>query len=628
MNILLIQLPLLDHSLSYIHGNIEYAPAAIKGYIDKRFDHNVHLLPSFLANFASDSYILKYLEVFKPDIVGFTSYLWNIERNLYLASLIKKANKNITIVLSGPEIEYGSMAFFENQAGVNYFVSGEGEWFFNLYLSGNNFESYMQTIHDNILITQPLDDLIPVQDIVEPYTSRLLNTGLDGTVYLEFTRGCPFRCSYCFYSKRAIRTRDLPFDILIKAFSISDSLKEIYILSPTFNASPDFTERLKTLTQSNPGINLHTEMRAEGITDETAQLLYDAGFRSLEVGLQTLNEKALTCIGRKSDPGLELKGMAALKKAGINLKIGIIPGLPDDDPDNFIATVDTLVALGFKDEIELYPLMVLPGTAIRDYSEERNFKFQTKAPYYFISSENFSHKEMRYISTYVENKTGYYRKIDQLPHFTYHENGLLSKGIILDGDILDNWNCEHYREKIETNTFNFNIKIDKIESIYEGLPFLMSSIPKSELFNLVFYNNTLISEQNITNIMNQYEEDSFFRRLHIFDSWAEGLRLRFYQMFSDFSIYEMADVSYLFIEPILKINEENLNYLHKKTGNDEINLFVPEGMYEKCSSFLIQNFNESAERIAFESEPEQLLFYESISYQYSAFPYSFKMSSI
>jgi radical SAM superfamily enzyme YgiQ (UPF0313 family) len=184
----------------------------------------------------------------------------------------------------------------------------------------------------------------------------------DGSVFLELTRGCPYRCSYCYYSRSYKKVREIPFDRLTDVIKKRDDISEIYILSPTFDRSADFIKNLETLKGLNHNVRLHTEMRTDRITPEIAKLIYDAGFRSLEVGLQSLNKRALVSVNRESSPEKELAGMAYLRDAGLELKIGIIPGLPGDDPENFINTIDILVEHGFNESIELYPLMVLPGT--------------------------------------------------------------------------------------------------------------------------------------------------------------------------------------------------------------------------------------------------------------------------
>jgi hypothetical protein len=83
MKILFIQLPLLDHGGGYIAGNVEYAPAQLCGFLKKNYPSTEpQVLPERLSLFASNKKIIEYIEDFDPDILCFTMYLWNAERQL------------------------------------------------------------------------------------------------------------------------------------------------------------------------------------------------------------------------------------------------------------------------------------------------------------------------------------------------------------------------------------------------------------------------------------------------------------------------------------------------------------------------------------------------------------------
>ena len=111
MRILFIQLPLADHNRGYINANVEYAPALLSGYINANFPGNYcETLPNVLSSLCSDELIFRYILNLSFDMVCFTSYLWNIERNLTIASKIKDHNSNIQIFFGGPEIAHGYFA--------------------------------------------------------------------------------------------------------------------------------------------------------------------------------------------------------------------------------------------------------------------------------------------------------------------------------------------------------------------------------------------------------------------------------------------------------------------------------------------------------------------------------------
>ncbi|MDP4091142.1 MAG: cobalamin B12-binding domain-containing protein, partial [Bacillota bacterium] len=62
----------------------------------------------------------------KPQVVGFSCYIWNIEMTVKLAQLIKRVDGGIEILYGGPEVSYGSMEFLSQNEG-EYLIEGEGE---------------------------------------------------------------------------------------------------------------------------------------------------------------------------------------------------------------------------------------------------------------------------------------------------------------------------------------------------------------------------------------------------------------------------------------------------------------------------------------------------------------------
>ncbi|MGN0144815.1 MAG: B12-binding domain-containing radical SAM protein, partial [Clostridium sp.] len=61
-----------------------------------------------------------------PDIVAFSTYIWNVEMVSRLSELIKQVDSDIEILYGGPEVSFDSRAFLKDQAG-EYVIEGEGE---------------------------------------------------------------------------------------------------------------------------------------------------------------------------------------------------------------------------------------------------------------------------------------------------------------------------------------------------------------------------------------------------------------------------------------------------------------------------------------------------------------------
>lgn len=628
--IIFIQLPLINHSYDYIQGNIEYASAAIAGYINKNVssEHVAYPLPEVLAQFGSDSMIVAYILASSPDIVAFTCFLWNIERNLNIAQLIKSNNNSIRIIFGGSEINTGSVALLEKRECVDYFVIGEGEWFFNRLLREEELGEYQLIFGGNRVIVQPNDELIPARMIYEPFTGKRIMPMLDGSMFFELTRGCPYRCAYCLYSKNYTCIRELSFETLVRALTdgeVSRNLKELYILSPALNTTRDFKKKLERLADLKHGIRLHSEMRAGGIDAHKARRIYRAGFRSMEVGLQTMNIESLQAAGRSSKPERELRGVRCLLDAGIEIKIGLMPGLPGDDRDFFIRMVDTLVHKGFQENIELYPLMILPGTAIRDRADRDAISYSRKPPYYYHDGWGMSFDDIRYITAYAEEATGMSHIVRKIPDFTFNDEGLYCRGIRFNGNYEEKWNFETHAHYVETNVFSFYITDAGERSISRGLPRLINGMPDHMLFNIIFYSNEYMDEPSLVSIMQEHDRDTFFRRVHIFHEWQDGCTLRFYQVFERYEQYRRAKESYSVIIPIFHIRKINCEFLSCINDYEDY-ILVEKGIYGMVMKEM-KKFADSAHTVAFEDEREQEEFYSMIEYDYIRLPFRFRVIS-
>ena len=63
----------------------------------------------------------------KPDILGFSCYIWNITQTLELATMIKQIWPNCQIILGGPEVSYDADSLLAAQGDIDFIISGEGE---------------------------------------------------------------------------------------------------------------------------------------------------------------------------------------------------------------------------------------------------------------------------------------------------------------------------------------------------------------------------------------------------------------------------------------------------------------------------------------------------------------------
>jgi hypothetical protein len=633
MNILFIQLPLVDHGWNYIQGNIPSAPATLAAYLQAHHgsSHQPSLMPMVLENFASDRVLLRYILRTRPGMLCFTCYLWNVERVLTLAAVVKEADSTIQVILGGPEISEGSWALSEKREQVDLFVSGEGEWFFDRLAEGTLERHVTVTPGGTRLLAQPIDALLDAGRFVEPFTRNWLTPMFDGSVSFEMTRGCPYRCSYCFYSKNCYTVREQPFDLLLTAIEkgLQTGVSEIYILSPTFNRTPNFKEKLRQLADVNRGIRLHTEMRADGIGPQEGALLREAGFTSCEVGLQTLTPSALHHVGRRAHVEEELAGMRHLAEAGLDLQVGIIPGLPGDNPEGFYRTIGRLAEEGLGEFIEFYPLMLLPGTRIRDEAPQFARQYQSRPPYYLLDSHAFSFGQVKELAAYMEEETGISLTPLSLPDLTMEEEGILTRGIRFIGDDAASWEGSRYAHMVGTSVFSFFITLNKpvplqarLESLFNGPP------TQHTLFNVILESGSMVDETGVRAFLDGYQDEGFLSRLNVFSAPEEGRGVQVYHVTPNLDVFMQAVRHFRVVTPILRITRDNAQPALKLLSDAPSAALLTAGTYDMLSHDLAAVFADDPELLLFENESERALFLHAIGEEYVKLPFTFRVAGM
>ena len=60
----------------------------------------------------------------KPDVIGFSCYIWNIEETIKVMSMLKKINPELILVLGGPEVTYDVSEWLDRLTDVDFIVLG------------------------------------------------------------------------------------------------------------------------------------------------------------------------------------------------------------------------------------------------------------------------------------------------------------------------------------------------------------------------------------------------------------------------------------------------------------------------------------------------------------------------
>jgi radical SAM superfamily enzyme YgiQ (UPF0313 family) len=127
--VLLVQLPIPPAGPAPVRGNVPLAGAYLKMYAELRGlgeRYDIELLPTVEANNFGDAALVEAIAAREPWLVGFTCYLWNIDRTLWIAEQLKLRRPEMLVLVGGPEITGDNRWTLEHPA-VDFAAVGEGE---------------------------------------------------------------------------------------------------------------------------------------------------------------------------------------------------------------------------------------------------------------------------------------------------------------------------------------------------------------------------------------------------------------------------------------------------------------------------------------------------------------------
>ncbi len=398
--ILLLQLPLQGYDFFFSHENIPLASAYLKSIADE-LGIEVEILPNPIMSYGSDQAILHYILGAKPDVVGMSCYLWNIERSLFLAREIKNRIPSCIIILGGPEITpENPFLLAHGDFDIGVVGEGEGIWkaFIQSYPNIPEIPGLLLRREDGWHFTGEPPTFFNLTEIPSPFLKDVLQSHLRGVLWMETVRGCANRCAYCFYHKRYPEVRTFPLERVFQEIRKARDLglKEVVFLDPCWNRHPYLKEFLESLLKFNSDrkLKFYAEGEAERIDPWVAERMSKVGLVELEVGLQSIKRETLREIRRLSDPQKFLNGVSLLQGVGIEVMVDLIAGLPGESLTDILQSLDWVIEHEAYDSLMLYPLSVIPSTELFRRSQELGLMAMPYPPYFVTKTFTLSASEI------------------------------------------------------------------------------------------------------------------------------------------------------------------------------------------------------------------------------------------
>lgn len=375
---------LVGINAKYIHSNL--AIRYLQRYLESSTPYHA-AIAEYTINHRTEM-ILREIYEQRPDLIGFSCYIWNFEYVKELTVELKKLLPDTVIVWGGPEVSYQS----EQYIGVyaDYLVCGEGEQAFAELVC--QLEKG-QPPTDRVRRGAPVDmDTIPfVYDDLTDLQNRIL--------YYESSRGCPFRCQYCLSSiEKKVHFHSMERTLSDLDFFLAHRVKQVKFVDRTFNCDKKRTKELwrYLLAHDNGVTNFHFEIAGELLDEECLELLSQArkGFFQLEIGVQSVNRQTLREIRRETDMEQLFAVVKRIKEMGnIHVHLDLIAGLPYEDVNSFADSFNTVYALR-PHQLQLGFLKVLKGSGICQRQADYGIVHTDKPPYEMLYTNWLSYDDV------------------------------------------------------------------------------------------------------------------------------------------------------------------------------------------------------------------------------------------
>ena len=405
MNILLIAV-----NAKYIHSNP--AVYSLQMYSDRVYPGVVSIYETTINT--PFHRILSDIWECHPDMIGISTYIWNVDIVRKLLRDLPKVMPDVDIWLGGPEVSHHYEAYFTDYPNVRGIFVGEGESAFTRVVGEyvKEGDADFSKIPNVALRERPkvightLSDMDSLPFIYEEGMGSFDHR----IVYYESSRGCPYRCSYCLSSvDKEVRYRSLPFVFRELQYFLDEEIPQVKFIDRTFNSDKVRSKAIWNYIREhdNGKTQFHFEVTAEFLDKEEIDILRQMrpGQVQLEIGIQTTNLDTLLAVNRPASVHKIEKVVEDLRKTGnLILHLDLIAGLPYEGYRSFRNSFNDVYAL-LPTNIQLGFLKVLKGAPIEKDCEKFGIVYSDTSPYEVLSTRWLRFEEiceLKHIAEMVE----------------------------------------------------------------------------------------------------------------------------------------------------------------------------------------------------------------------------------
>ncbi len=345
---------------------------------------------------AKTSDLVERILAHQPRIVGLGVYIWNVEETTRLVAMLKRVAPQVTIVLGGPEVSHET-GEQEIVRLADYVVTGWGDVTFPK-LCGEilNGPKPLMKVHAGV---QP-----PMAEIALPYSLYSDEDIAHRTLYVEASRGCPFKCEFCLSSLDKTAW-PFPLDAFLAEMEslYARGARLFKFVDRTFNLNVKTSLRImqffldKLAANPSDPVYAHFELVPDHLPEALKESIarFPPGALQFEIGIQSFNPEIQALVSRRQDNAKAADNIRWLTEhSTTHLHVDLIAGLPGEDVASFARGFDQLVKLGAQ-EIQFGILKRLRGTPIIRHTEPFGMVYDPYPPYTVLATNRVDFPTMQ-----------------------------------------------------------------------------------------------------------------------------------------------------------------------------------------------------------------------------------------
>ncbi len=334
----------------------------------------------------------------RPKVVAFSVYIWNVVETTAVVKLLKTIEPSLVIVLGGPEVSH-----IPDQPEIvemaDYVIKGAGE---------SSFKALCERL---ILGDKPQEKIIQgipqaLEELNMPYEYYDDEDLQNRIIYVEASRGCPFKCEFCLSS----------LDKTSKTFTLDRFLAEMdrlykkgarnfKFIDRTFNLKVAHSTTILQffLDRLDERLMVHFEVIPDRLPDALKDLLvqFPANSLQFEVGVQTFDPEIQALISRRQNNDKTKENLLWLREhTQAHIHADLIFGLPGDTLVGFAKSFDQLYALK-PQEIQLGILKRLRGAPINRHTKDYEMVYSPAPPYTVLKTKDIAFEELQRVGRFA-----------------------------------------------------------------------------------------------------------------------------------------------------------------------------------------------------------------------------------